>query len=83
METQNSSNTTFSESQMDAHIESNPWTYVNTKRQGSQSYDSHIGVLRVMFGIGDDPKEITTLISEEKTEVWAKFNTEWENLFAC
>jgi hypothetical protein len=75
--------TTMTESQMEDHIKSNPWNYVNTKRRGSSDYDSHIGILRVMFSMQDDPSEIHTLLSEDKTEVWARFSEDWQRLFAC
>lgn len=71
----------MTESQLEDHIASNKWDYVNTKRKGSSDYDSHIGVLRVMFGITEDPDEITTLLSESSTEVWTKQQNNWERLF--
>lgn len=73
----------INESQMETHIQSNPWNFVETRRQGSQDYDSHIGVLRVMFGISEDPQEVTTLLSDQRTEVWARYDNNWERLFAC
>jgi hypothetical protein len=34
-----------------------------------------------MFGIQNDPKEVTTLLSHTRTEVWIKQKNNWEKLF--
>jgi hypothetical protein len=73
--------TTMTESQLEDHIASKEWRMVNTKRRGSQDYDSHIGVLRVMFGITDDPEAVTTLLDHKTTEVWIKNDNSYERLF--
>lgn len=73
--------TTMTPSELEQHIQSNSWEYVNSKRIGSQDYNSHIGVLRIMFGLTEDPTEITTLLSDDKTEVWVRFDNDWELIF--
>lgn len=73
----------MTESQMEDHISSSDWSFVETKRRGTNNYNSHLGVLRVMFGITDDPVAITTLLSEQETEVWIKYKSDWERIFKC
>ena len=73
--------TTMTESQMEDHIKSNSWHSVRTVRQGSEDYNSNIGLLRVLFGVSDDPVEVTTLFTKGKPEVWGHFEQEWRKLF--
>ena len=73
----------MTESQMEDHIKSSSWRYVNSLRQGSEDYNSNIGVLRVLFVLGDDPSEIHTLISDTRKEIWIKYGETWNNLFTC
>lgn len=85
MVTQNCLNTISLESKMndnelDAHIESKNWKYVNTIYEGSEDYRSSLGVMRLMFNV-DHPQAITTLLSDATTEVWIKENGSWNNAF--
>lgn len=75
--------TMMTASQMEDHIASSTWKYVNQKFQGSQDYNSHIGVLRIMFGITEDPNQVVTLLSDKSTEVWARYDADWHRLFSC
>jgi hypothetical protein len=68
---------------MEDHIDSKNWSYMNHKLMNSEDYNSHIGVMRLMFNLTEDPKEIVTLISTDNTEVWGKYQDDWQRLFAC
>ncbi len=67
--------------ELEDYIASNEWSYVNTTRKGSNDYNSHIGVLRIMFPILDYPNAVTTLLSEKSTEVWIQEEKVWNRVF--
>jgi hypothetical protein len=84
--TQNFSNMTYlnlnnTENELEQHIASKDWQYVNTKRRGSNDYNAHIGLLRIMFGVIDEPEAITTLLAEDKTEVWVQQEKMWNRIY--
>lgn len=67
--------------QLEDHINSKDWDFVETKYISTPQYDSHIGVLRLMFNLEEDPKAVTTLLSKSVTEVWIKTDTNWQKIF--
>jgi hypothetical protein len=73
---------TMTELQLDDHIKSNKWDFVETIVSGSESYKSQIGILRVLFGIQSDPSHIVTLVSPNNTELWvSEDNNNYTRLF--
>ena len=66
---------------MDDHIESNLWDAIDTKFFGSEAYQTHIGVMRVMFKIDNDPEIIVTLNGASGSEVWTKFENVWTKVY--
>lgn len=74
--------TTMTTSELENHVQSKDYIYVETRYRGTQGYDSSIGVMRVMFNIQEDPEAITTLICEDNAEVWTLYSENtWNRIF--
>jgi hypothetical protein len=69
---------------METHIQSNKQLEgIRSVRQGSEDYNASIGLLRIIFGISDDPIEVLTLRYKDKIEVWGMYDNVWRSLFGC
>lgn len=64
----------MTESQLEEHIASNQWNFVEFKNRGSTNYNNDIGVLRILFKFDSDPDKVITLINDEKVEFWIQDN---------
>lgn len=73
---------TLNSQQFEHLVNRDDWSVVDTKYRGTDAYDTHLGLMRVMFQMDDDPLCLVSVCNDEETQLWATFDDEiWNRYF--